>query len=824
MINPIKVFDNRTMGFKFTIAFTLVALIPMLLLAYVSYRVIDARLIKEADEKLNIGLKTAWTQYYERGEQMRYGMMQASTMEEIKKAIKSGDDRYLNWMMGQWKEKRSYVDIWFVVDNNRKVITRINSNMKDDIADINGLIEKALSTGKSQMSTEILTGNILDMEGEELQREMAIPVDPGNIGSEHKNFKDTTGRNALALMVVTPVMNIDQKPIGAIISGDVLTNDTHITDAVTDQLPGHYVSVAMNGVRIATNIRDHNGQSAKWTALPESVKEKIRSGKSFMEEVTVSEQTLISTFAPIMNNKETVIGSLDVGIPKTELWIIQRENLTVIAIVTLLGLSGSFIVALITTHMITRPLKILRDRAEAFAGGNMDARIEIRGSRDTMDELKRLAGSFNVMMDEVKTRNMEKERHLKELQAVNEDLESKNRELREANRKIREEEEEQKVLIHKLAHSEKLSSLGEIVSGVAHELNNPLTSIMGFSDILLDKDLPETAKKQLKIINDASHRSKRIIDNLLTFARSYKPEKKYEDLNQVITGTIELKEYQLRVNNIDVELKLDPSLPKTMLDGHQLQQVFLNLINNAEHAIAEKGGAGRISVTTTSEGEVVRATVSDTGKGIPPDIAKKIFDPFFTTKDVGSGTGLGLSISYGIIKEHGGNIHATSRPGEGATFVIELPIVKATGDAVAAASSATTKGQSVGKGHRALILDDEDVILSLMSEVLSDAGFQVDTVSAGEQAIKMLRENSYDAIISDIKMRGMNGKEFYHKLKTVRPEAANRVIFVSGDSAGDDTQTFLKETGNRFLKKPFTIGDLRKVISEHISSLNTFKI
>ena len=362
---------------------------------------------------------------------------------------------------------------------------------------------------------------------------------------------------------------------------------------------------------------------------------------------------------------------------------------------------------------------------------------------------------------------------------------------------------EQKALLQKLAHSEKLSSLGEIVSGVAHELNNPLTAIMGFSDLLLDKDLPEMAKKQLKMINDASQRSKRIIDNLLTFARAYKPEKKYNNLNSVITGTIDLKDYQLKVNSIDVELNLDPSLPKTMLDEHQLQQVFLNIINNAQHAVAEKGIGGRISINTTFDDKIIRATVSDTGKGIPEGRLKKIFDPFFTTKEVGAGTGLGLSISYGIIREHGGNIYATSRPGQGATFIIELPIIKAPEDSSPAATS--KKSRLSKKGNRALVLDDEELILSLINEVLVDSGFHVDTAVSGDVALRLLSNQTYDLIISDFKMPGMNGKEFYHKVKSMKPDAANKIIFISGDSVSDGTQTFLKDTGNLFLKKPFTL-------------------
>ena len=855
-----KRFNDKTMRFKITAAFIVVTLIPMLLVAFVSYKVIDARLIKEADEKINIGIKTAWSEYQVRGDQMRYGMLQAASMGEVKEALKRNDTKTLKGMLSKWRERRPYVDLWIVVDSRGKVISRLNSDMRDDTIDINGLIEKAITSEKSQVSAEILPAEMLVREGEEFHRQVTIPVAFGGSEDEYKRDGKLVETNAMALVVVTPVTGGDQKSLGAIITADILNKDMHVPDAVSNKLPWLFTSISMDGLRITTNIRDSNGQTAGWTLLPAPVMSKTKLGGSILGESTILGQKFISIFDPIRDNKGKIIGLLDIGMPKTQLWAIQKENLTVIAIITFLGLAVSLAVAIIETREIIRPLRLLKEKADAFADGEMDTTTDVDGDPDTKNELKILARAFNAMVTDVRVKSIEKELAMKELdeknrrliefnerlktaneelevsyeevqsqteelhaaneelKVLNEDLESKNRELREANRKITEDEDEQKALMQKLAHSEKLSSLGEIVSGVAHELNNPLTAIMGFSDYLLDKDLPEKVKKQLKMINEASQRSKRIIDNLLTFARAYKPEKKYRDLNGVITGTIDLKDYQLRVNSIDVELNLDPSLPKTMLDEHQLQQVFLNLINNAQHAIAEKGVGGRISIKTTFEDNIIRATVSDTGKGIPDDSLKKIFDPFFTTKEVGAGTGLGLSISYGIIKEHGGNIYAKSRPGEGATFIIELPVIKTAEDPTLAATSTPEKSHLSKKGSRALVLDDEALILSLINVVLADSGFHVDTAATGDAALKLLSEHAYDLIISDFKMPGMNGKEFYHKVKSIKPEAANKIIFISGDSVSDETQAFLKDTGNLFLKKPFTIEELNKIISEHISS------
>ena len=325
-----------------------------------------------------------------------------------------------------------------------------------------------------------------------------------------------------------------------------------------------------------------------------------------------------------------------------------------------------------------------------------------------------------------------------------------------------------------------------------------ITEIM----ILMNEAIDDKIRRRLKDINEASHRCKRIIENLLTFARWQKPEKKYSDINNIIRTTVELRAYQLKVEHTDVELNLCPELPNTMLDEHQLQQVLLNLINNAHHAIKEtEDKKGKITITTNREGNNVKIQVSDTGTGIPNNIAQKIFDPFFTTKDIGKGTGLGLSISYGITKEHGGNIYAVNnKDGKGSTFVIELPIIEDKAKRKTSTKS-VAKPKPSERGLRALILDDEPTVLELLKEVFTVEGFSVDTTTRGDEALKLIENEDYDIIISDIKIPDMDGKEFYHNLKSIKPEAVSNIIFISGDTASKETKDFLKESGNLFLHK-----------------------
>ena len=234
---------------------------------------------------------------------------------------------------------------------------------------------------------------------------------------------------------------------------------------------------------------------------------------------------------------------------------------------------------------------------------------------------------------------------------------------------------ERKKMEEQLVVTDRLASIGELASGVAHELNNPLTGIIGFSELLLDEDIPDNVRKDLRVIQMEAQRSAGIVRNLLTFAQKHAPSKEPVDINCTIQKALELRAYELKVNNIQVNTYLASDLPKIMADGFQLEQVFINIIINAEHFMIEAHGRGTLTITTERVRDIIRASFADDGPGIAKKNLGHLFDPFFTTKEVGKGTGLGLSISYGIITEHSGRIYAESELGKGATFVVELPIV-----------------------------------------------------------------------------------------------------------------------------------------------------
>lgn len=389
---------------------------------------------------------------------------------------------------------------------------------------------------------------------------------------------------------------------------------------------------------------------------------------------------------------------------------------------------------------------------------------------------------------------------------------------------IRQDVTEQRQLQTQLLQSERLSAVGQLVSGVAHELNNPLTSIMGYAELVQrDTGVSETTKADLRKIYEQAERSAHIVRKLLTFARQYAPAWEKTDINSTIEKTLDLLAYQLEVDNIHVVYDPDPALPYTQADVHQLQQVFLNIINNAHQAMKKAHGRGTLTVRTRTmgEGKTIFISFTDDSPGIPPNIINRIFDPFFTTKEVGEGTGLGLSICYGIVTEHGGRIWAESEPGRGATFFVELPVVKSHEEVRSRMGETGPPIHSRIPSRRILIVEDELVIAGLLSRILNLEGHTTDLATDGEQALTRIRQMHYDAVICDLKMPGMSGQELYQQLVEMDSSLAQRIIFTTGDVVNPETQAFLEKTGKPCIKKPFLQEDVLTALRRAFGELDT---
>jgi two-component system NtrC family sensor kinase len=378
----------------------------------------------------------------------------------------------------------------------------------------------------------------------------------------------------------------------------------------------------------------------------------------------------------------------------------------------------------------------------------------------------------------------------------------------------------EKLLQQQLIQSEKLSAIGELISGIAHELNNPLTGVMGYSQLLqMRKDLDSPAKENLYKINNLAMRCQKIVQNLLSFARKQKPERTLTDINEILEKTIELRSYEFLVSNIEIRRNLDPGLPKTIADAHQLQQVFLNILTNAEQAMLESNGRGLLSIRTKSDAQAshIVIEIKDDGPGIPEKHLNRIFDPFFTTKEVGKGTGLGLSLSYGMIKEHGGNIYVHSRLNEGTTFFIELPIIARLrddgGEEVDTDHRASKFDERI-KGKRVLVVDDEAYILDFFIEIFKAVPVTIDTANNGQEALEKMKRLEYDLIVTDFRMPKMGGKELFSWIREHHPGLAHRIIFVTGDVVSNETRSFFEKNHCRFLAKPFKIEEVKDVMQQ----------
>ena len=361
----------------------------------------------------------------------------------------------------------------------------------------------------------------------------------------------------------------------------------------------------------------------------------------------------------------------------------------------------------------------------------------------------------------------------------------------------------------KILQTEKMAALGQLVSGIAHELNNPLTAIMGYAQLLLGRGQTGDPLREAEHIYQEAERARRIVKNLLYFARESKPERLQANFNEIVERTLALRSYELKIQNISVECSLASNLPTTLADPYQLQQVFLNLLVNAEQSLIHSRGGGRVSIRTYQpSAKRVAFEVADDGPGVPADIASRIFDPFFSTKAPGEGTGLGLSIAYGIVKQHGGDVYFENQPSGGARFVVDLPLVSAAESASPKVESPhETPAAAVG-ASRILVVEDEASVANLISDVLKGEGHYVEFTLDSQEGLARLSRGHYDAILCDLRMPRLDGQAFYDALVQAESPMKDRILFITGDTLAPRTRDFLEPRGLPHLDKPFLVEEL----------------
>jgi PAS domain S-box-containing protein len=359
-----------------------------------------------------------------------------------------------------------------------------------------------------------------------------------------------------------------------------------------------------------------------------------------------------------------------------------------------------------------------------------------------------------------------------------------------------------------LLQSEKMSAVGRLISGVAHELNNPLTAISGYTQLLESEELDPNVQEFIQKLRKQTERAQRIVQNLLSFARQHKPQRIYADLRKVMEDTIALRDFELKANRIVLERNFASALPSVVADPHQLEQVFLNIINNAVDAILESGRGGVLRIRIFSEGSDVVCEFHDSGRGMTDP--KHVFDPFYTTKGVGKGTGLGLSICYGIVKEHGGEISAQNHPAGGALVRVRLPAAVGErpmkeGERIAARRETQLRGR--------VLLVDSDAVLTFEREVLVAAGLEVTAVSSAVDALERLKREIFDVVLLDRDIQGeKSSKDILHWLKESQPELASRTVLMLEKENHSTPRSFVNSSNTLCFVKPFEASELLAVL------------
>lgn len=534
-----------------------------------------------------------------------------------------------------------YLDMLSVVDMQGTVLYRAtNPGIKGDSMLWDPVVRKCIETRAPQSSTELIPLEKITHENPSLAERVTIEIikTPKSI-----DLQETKLSEGMVMMAAYPIRDKNQRQIGVLVGGLLLSRDRSIVDKVKETVShdekygGREMGVAtifQGGVRISTNVMTNDNRRAIGTTLSKEVYDRvIKEGKDWVGRAFVVNEWYITAYTPIYNIDRKPIGILYTGILEAKYRDIKWKMIWINLGITVLGMIIAFFISLRIGNTIIKRIRILKKGTEAIASGNLDYRL----SPDKLSGFDLLDEAFNDMTKSLKDRD-------ERLQKAHEQL----------------------------TRSEKLAALGEMAAGVAHEINNPLGGILLYSNLVLE-EIPEngTARENMQKIIHQTNRCKNIVQDLLDFARAPTGEMLPLQINDIVRVALNLVKDQSMFHGIEVETRFAENLGKVIGDPSRLEEVFLNLFINAADAMKEKGG--KLKITTTAANHGVRVIIKDTGKGIDEAHLPHIFEPFFTTKDPGQGTGLGLSIAYGVIRRHNGFIDAESAPGKGATFIVSLP-------------------------------------------------------------------------------------------------------------------------------------------------------
>ncbi len=638
---------------RLAIGFLIATCLTGVFATIVSIWTLNRNTIAEVQNRVRQDINTAKLIYNHKLEKIEFITKYLAESPDLHALVSAGGKAGMTYMQGHIREevrvrgasgdRHDILDMLTLVDARGRVIYRAANPLVagDNVAD-DPVVKACIEKKGAVSSTEIMSLSEILRENPTLSDRAAIKIIKTPLAADIDSERLLEG---MVMKVAYPV--IDKKRnvlLGVLVGGVLINNDNEIVDMVQETVyhgekyKGREMGVATifhGGIRISTNVMTEDNQRAIGTILSQEVydrvivKEQDWAGRAF-----VVNDWYITTYTPIFNLQNKLVGVLYTGILEAKYRDIKWEMIGINLAITVYGMLIAFIISLRMGNNIIERIRILKKATDAIASGNLDYKL----SPDKISGFNMLDEAFNDMTVSLK-------KHNDQLQKMHEHL----------------------------AKSERLSALGELAAGVAHEINNPLGGILLYSNILLE-DLPEDSpmRDNLQKIVYQTNRCKEIVQGLLDFARTPSGEMVLLHINQVISTSLKLVKDQSLFHGIEIATRLADNIPDIMGERSRLEEVFLNLFINAAD---EMKGGGRLTIMTEmSDAQTIRISISDTGRGIDEKLLPHIFEPFFTTKQAGHGTGLGLSIAYGIIKKHNGNIDAVSDKGMGTTFIITLPL------------------------------------------------------------------------------------------------------------------------------------------------------
>ncbi|MBC8526456.1 MAG: cache domain-containing protein [Candidatus Cloacimonetes bacterium] len=647
-------FSLRT---KLILSFSVVIIVGVFLSTFIGIRLIDNTIIKQAQNKVRLDLNSAREVYQEESENIKDIIRLTAIRFFIKDAILKNDINKLKKELQKIRENES-LDILTLTDKDGRVIVRANNPVIYDDQPNDEIVNWVLQKKQDVVATQILPQEELEKEGKKLTEQARIELIPTPRARQRLEAVETSG---MMVKSAAPVLDYDGNLIGVLCGGKLLNQNYEIVDKVKEivykaekykQQDVGTATIFQGDLRISTNVHRCDGTRAIGTRVSEEVfNQVVGKGIPWIGRAFVVTDWYITAYEPIRDINGEIIGMLYVGMLEAPYIDLRNRVVFTFLAIAFLSIILLSIIAYFSTTNVTNPIKKLLLATKKVAKGDLSHRVQIK----SQDEIGQLAGSFNSMTAELQKAT---EGYLALSKTLEEKVKEKTKELEHAQ--------------DQLIQSEKLSSLGKLSAGIAHEINNPLTSILLNSHLISEKlEKDSSFSDNMKLIIDETARCSGIVKGLLEFSRQSPPEKRPADINKLIEETLLLFESQILVHNVRIDKNLNKNLPRIMIDTNKIEQVFTNIILNALESM-QAGGILSISSQFSEDNKFVEIKFQDTGCGIPKENINKIFDPFFTTKGA-KGTGLGLSVSYGIVQQHNGKIDVRSKTGKGTTFTICFP-------------------------------------------------------------------------------------------------------------------------------------------------------